>query len=44
MKPRRKNCMLIPALIAVAMIAGRELGWHPVATGIGAAAERTPLY
>src|SRR5215469_4180382 len=26
------------------MIGGRELGWHPVATGIGAAAERTPLY
>src|ERR1700724_542309 len=26
------------------MIGGRELGWHPVAIGIAAAAERTPLY
>src|SRR5437870_12017640 len=26
------------------MISGRELGWHPVAIGIAAAAERTPLY
>src|SRR5882762_6512420 len=26
------------------MIGGRELGWHPVAIGIAAAAERAPLY
>src|SRR5215831_15815563 len=36
--------VLLPALLAAAMIGGRELGWHPVAIGIAAAAERTPLY
>src|SRR6266850_8456197 len=36
--------VLLPALLAAAMIGGRERGWHPVAIGIAAAAERTPLY
>ena len=44
MKPRRKNRLLIPALIAAAMIGGYELGRHPAGIGIAAAAERTPLY
>ena len=44
MNPRRKIGVLLPALLAAAMIGGRELGWHPVAIGIAAAAERTPLY
>jgi len=42
--PRRKIGVLLPALLAAAMIGGRELGWHPVAIGIAAAAEHTPLY
>jgi membrane fusion protein, copper/silver efflux system len=36
--------VLIPALIVAAMIGGYELGRHPTAIGIAAAAERTPLY
>src|SRR5437763_8042042 len=36
--------MLIPALIATAMIGGDESGWHAIETGIATAAERTALY
>jgi Cu(I)/Ag(I) efflux system membrane fusion protein len=41
---RRKNGLLIPALIVAALIGGYELGWHQTVIGIAAAAERTPLY
>ena len=34
MNPRRKIGVLLPALLAAAMIGGREIGWHPVAIGI----------
>ena len=44
MNPRRKIGVLLPALLAAAMIGGRGVGWYPVAIGIAAAAERTPLY
>jgi Cu(I)/Ag(I) efflux system membrane fusion protein len=42
--PRRKKSVLIPALLAAAIIGTYEFGWHPSAISIGAAAERTPLY
>jgi Cu(I)/Ag(I) efflux system membrane fusion protein len=41
--PRRKNSVLIPALI-VALLGGYALGRHPTEIGIAVAAERTPLY
>jgi membrane fusion protein, copper/silver efflux system len=43
-KPQLKTGVLLPALLTAAMIGGRGVGWHPVAIGIAAAAERTPLY
>jgi Cu(I)/Ag(I) efflux system membrane fusion protein len=43
--PRRKNSVLIPALIAAAMIGGGyELARHPTEIGFAAPAERPPLY
>jgi hypothetical protein len=42
--PRRKNSVLIPALIAAAMIGSYTLGRHHTEIGIAAAAERQPLY
>jgi membrane fusion protein, copper/silver efflux system len=43
--PRRKNGVLIPALIAAAIIGGYALGRHHTEIDIAAAAaERTPLY
>jgi Cu(I)/Ag(I) efflux system membrane fusion protein len=42
--PRRKNSVLIPALIAAAVLGSYTLGRHQTKVGIAAAAERTPLY
>jgi Cu(I)/Ag(I) efflux system membrane fusion protein len=44
--PRRKISVLIPALLAAAIIGGYELGRHQTEIDIpaAAAAERTPLY
>ena len=44
MNPRRKNSVLIPALIAAAMIGSYTLGRHHTEIGIAAAAERQPIY
>ena len=44
MNPRHKNSVLIPALIAAAMIGSYTLGRHHTEIGIAAAAERQPLY
>jgi len=41
--PRRKNSVLIPALI-VALLGGYAIGRHPTVIDIAVAAERTPLY
>jgi hypothetical protein len=42
--PRRKNRVLITALIAAGMIGSYTLGRHQTEIGIAAAAERQPLY